>query len=258
MTFAGITKKEILIMRKYFTLLVLMTISSFVFGQTMSEEEARKPLQKGEIIIDRFGQRRDIELNGRYYDIHQKNNKSGVIQAAYNYARDKYPNKNVFLRNMMIKCSFDSFDDDNSWWYWVSGVDICEKLSGDYIIKTHLNKAFDKALMNVREGSRFSIDNVTVSGDITSEINKESVKDIVIDVLLDKGYKVVAKEYLERLYQEQQVQQSGIYNENTVVQENNLSAVGYFLNIKITDESLRVQIVNVSTGEYEGNATITF
>ena len=254
MTFAGITKKEILIMRKYFTLLVLMTISSFVFGQTMSEEEAKKPLQEGEIIIDRFGEyHRDIELNGRRYNI-DHTHKSDVIQAAYSYARGKYPNKNVFLRNMMIEHYY--LGDDS--WYCVSGVDICEKLLGDYIIKTHLNKAFDKALMNVREGSRFSIDNVTVSGDITSEINKESVKDIVIDVLLDKGYKVVAKEYLERLYQEQQVQQSGIYNENTVVQENNLSAVGYFLNIKITDESLRVQIVNVSTGEYEGNATITF
>lgn len=241
-------------MRKYFTLLVLMTISSFVSGQTMSKEEAKKPLQKGEIIIDRFGgQRGDIELNGRRYNIDQTSS-SDIIQAAYNYAKDKYPNKNVFLRNMMI----EQYRWSENWWYCVSGVDICEKLSGDYIIKTHLNKAFDKALMNVREGSRFSIDNVTVSGDITSEINKESVKDNVIDVLLDKGYKVVAKEYLERLYQEQQVQQSGIYNENTVVQENNLSAVGYFLNIKITDESLRVQVVNVSTGEYEGNATITF
>lgn len=241
-------------MKKYFTLLFLMTISSFVFGQTMSEEEAKKPLQKGEIIIDRFGgQRRDIELNGRRYNIHQMNNKSGVIQAAYNYARDKYPNKNVFLRNMMIEHYYS-----DGGWDCVSGVDICEKLSGDYIIKTHLNKAFDKALMNIREGSRFSIDNVTISGNLTNDIDKESVKDNVIDVLLDKGYKVVAKEYLERLYQEQQVQQSGIYNENTVVQENNLSAVGYFLNIKITDESLRVQIVNVSTGEYEGNATITF
>lgn len=230
-----------------------MAISSFVSGQTMSEEEAKKPLQKGEIIIDRFGVNfRNIELNGRIYEI-TKENKSGVIQAAYNYAKDKYPNKNVFLRNMMIERSYP-----NGTWYCVTGVDICEKLSGDYIIKTHLNKAFDKALMNVREGSRFSIDNVTISGDITSEINKESVKDNVIDVLLDKGYKVVAKEYLERLYQEQQTQQSGIYNENTVVQENNLSAVGYLLNIKITDESLRVQVINVSTGEYEGNETITF
>ena len=242
-------------MKKYFTLLFLMAISSFVSGQTMSKEEAKKPLQKGEIIIDRFGgEFRNIELNGRIYEISQKFNELGVIQAAYNYAKDKYPNKNVFLRNMMIE---SRYFESSGVVHCVTGVDICEKLSGDYIIKTHLNKAFDKALMNVREGSRFSIDNVTI-GDITSEINKESVKDNVIDVLLDKGYKVVAKEYLERLYQEQQVQQSGIYNENTVVQENNLSAVGYFLNIKITDESLRVQVVNVSTGEYEGNATITF
>lgn len=241
-------------MKKYFTLLFLMAISSFVSGQTMSKEEAEKPLQKGEIIIDRFGgQRRCIELNGRSYGI-DNTSRLGAIQEAYNYAKDKYPNKNVFLRNMIIEC----YSFGGSILYCVLGVDICELLSGDYIIKTHLNKAFDKALMNVREGSRFSIDQVTVIGDITSEINKETLKDNVIDVLLDRGYKVVAKEYLEKLYQEQEKQQSGIYNENTTVQENNFSAVGYYLNIKITDESLRVQVVNVSTGEYEGNATITF
>ena len=105
MTFARLTKKESIIMKKYFTLLFLMAISSFVSGQTLSEEEAKKPLQKGEIIIDRFGGQfgvGDIELNGRRYDIEQ-GSRSGVIQAAYNYARDKYPNKNVFLRNMMIE-----------------------------------------------------------------------------------------------------------------------------------------------------------
>ena len=77
-------------------------------------------------------------------------------------------------------------------------------------------------------------------------------------MLLDKGYKVVAKEYLEKLYQEQQDQQSGIYNDRTIVQENNFSAVGYFLNIKLTESSVRVRVVNVSTGEYEGNATVNF
>lgn len=117
-----------------------------------------------------------------------------------------------------------------------------------------LSQALNKALRNVREGSRLAIDQVTVSG----SMDREALKDQLLDVLLDKGYKVVAKEYLERLYEEQQAQQSGIYNEKTTVQENNFSAVGYYINVKVTETSLRVQVVNVSTGEYEGNATVNF
>ena len=89
-------------------------------------------------------------------------------------------------------------------------------------------------------------------------MDRETLKDQLIDVLLDNGYKVVAKEYLERLYQEQQDQQSGIYNDRTTVQGDNFSGVGYYLNVKVTETSLRVQVVNVSTGEYEGNATVNF
>ena len=117
-----------------------------------------------------------------------------------------------------------------------------------------LSQAIDKALRNVREGSRLAIDQVSVR----TGINREDYKDQLIDILLDKGYKVVAKEYLEKLYEEQQDQQSGIYNDRTTVQENNFSAVGYYINVKVTETSLRVQVVNVSTGEYEGNATINF
>lgn len=240
-------------MKKCFTLLFLMTISSFVFGQTLSKEEARKPLQKGEVILEWFdtnveGGWQGVTLYGErirtaYSDINR------ALNSAYLYARKKYPDKQVWLRNMILE-----YNGSN---YLVLGANVVSGLKDDDI-KVPLNKAFDKALMNVREGSRFSIDKVTVTGEIANEVNKETITDNTIDILLDKGYKVVAKEYLERLYQEQQTQQSGIYNENTVVQENNLSAVGYFLNIKITDESLRVQVVNVSTGEYEGNATITF
>ena len=77
-------------------------------------------------------------------------------------------------------------------------------------------------------------------------------------MLLDKGYRVVAKDYLEKLYEEQEAQQSGIYNERTTVQENNFSGVGYYINVNVTETFVRVQVVNVSTGEYEGNATVNF
>lgn len=118
----------------------------------------------------------------------------------------------------------------------------------------NLSQVSQKALRNVVEGSRIAIDNVSAIGDN----DKEYYKDKCIDILVKKGYKVVAKEYLEKLYEEQKQQQSEIYNSSTTVQDNNFSAVGYFVNIKITENSLRVQVINVSTGEYEGNATINF
>lgn len=119
-------------------------------------------------------------------------------------------------------------------------------------VENPLSKAIDKVLMEVREGSRIALDQIRVP----TGTDKEEYKDQVVELLLDKGFKVVAKEYLEKLYEEQQNQQSGIYNDRTTVQENNFSAVGYYLNVKLTETALRVQVINVSTGEYEGNVTI--
>ena len=118
--------------------------------------------------------------------------------------------------------------------------------------KEKLSSVIDKAFRNVREGSRIAIDQITV----WSEINKEDYKDNLIDILLNKGYKVLAKEYLEKLYEEQQAQQSGKYNDQTVAQIGNFTGIGYYLNVKVTETTLRVQVINVSTGEYEGNVIV--
>ena len=118
----------------------------------------------------------------------------------------------------------------------------------------NLSKVIEKGMQNVSIGSRIAIDQIKV----ISGIDEEDYKDKVVEVLLDKGYKVVAKEFLQRLYDEQIQQQTGVYNEDTKVQGNNFSAVGYYLNIRMTDKSLKVQVINVSTGEYEGNATVNF
>lgn len=135
-------------------------------------------------------------------------------------------------------------------YYYISAILVIHGVTKP--IENPLEKAVDKALLEVREGARIAIDQIRVP----SGTDKEEYKDEVVEILLDKGFKVVAKEYLERLYEEQQSQQSGIYNDRTTVKENNLSAVGYYLNVKLTDTALRVQIINVSTGEYEGNVTI--
>lgn len=114
-----------------------------------------------------------------------------------------------------------------------------------------LNQSLTKALQDIREGSRLALDQIKiVNGD------KEDFKDQVIEILLDEGYKVVAKDYLEKLYEEQKAQQSGIYNDRTTVQENNFSAVGYYINVKQTETAIKVQVINVSTGEYEANVTV--
>ena len=120
--------------------------------------------------------------------------------------------------------------------------------------KENLSMVIEKALRNTPKGSRVSIDQIKV---ITG-INEDDYKDFLIEILLDKGYKVVAKEFMQRLYEEQKQQQTGVYNEETTVLENNFSAVGYYINIRMTEEGLRMQVVNVSTGEYEGNAIINY
>lgn len=177
-------------------------------------------------------------------------------------AKKQYPNKTVDIRDMKKdRHTSDRKELDihyewsyyTNYWYNLIGkvVDLHDPAAQTY---DNLSQALNKALRNVREGSRLAIDQVTV----ISGMDRETLKDQLLDVLLDKGYKVVAKEYLEKLYEEQQAQQSGIYNERTTVQENNFSAVGYYINVKVTETTLRVQVVNVSTGEYEGNATVNF
>ena len=166
-------------------------------------------------------------------------------------AKAEYPGKSIEIRNMEFGRSWGTSRGEEYYYGPATGkvVDL-----HDALVNTNLSQALNKALRNVREGSRMAIDQVTV----TSSMDRGEFKDQLIDVLLDKGYKVVAKEYLDKLYEEQQAQQSGIYNDKTTVQENNFSAVGYYINVKVTETSLRVQVVNVSTGEYEGNATVNF
>ena len=168
-------------------------------------------------------------------------------------AKQAYPGKTIDIRNMETGNFYRSYSDGDYYCGPAVGkvVDLRDPETQAY---GNLSQALNKALRNVREGSRLAIDQVTV----ISGMDRETLKDQLLDVLLDKGYRVVAKDYLEKLYEEQEAQQSGIYNDKTTVQENNFSAVGYYINVKVTETSLRVQVVNVSTGEYEGNATVNF
>ena len=119
-------------------------------------------------------------------------------------------------------------------------------------VSQKLYDAIDKATKKIEEGNRFALDKVTITD---RSIDKEKTKGQIVDMLLDKGYKVVAKESLDKLFKEQQGQQSGIYNDETVVGMGNFTAVGYYLTVRITEEYVQVQVVNVTTGEFEGNVT---
>ena len=245
--------------KKFLMIALLVQLStSIAFAQEYSWKKPPQPNEKEiDMILDTVlhvyekseDQIMDMSVEQLYDRLQKK---------AKEMYEDKYPN--FALRNFMSRSSLDYVSSansgGNSWYkmkvrrYYTSASVVI--LSTPKPTENSISKAIDKALMEVREGSRIAIDQVRV----TSGINKEDYKDEVVEILLDKGFKVVAKDYLERLYEEQQSQQSGIYNEKTTVKENNLSAVGYYLNVKLTETALRVQVVNVSTGEYEGNVTI--
>lgn len=139
-----------------------------------------------------------------------------------------------------------------NWYYYFSAwvvVPDSRNLSFSYS-----DSCLTRALGSIHKGARIAISKCSVC----CGIDEDNYKDIIIELLLDKGYRVVAKEYMQNLYEEQKQQQSGVYNDTTTVMGNNFSAAGYYINIKISDKSIRVQLVNVSTGEYEGNATVNF
>lgn len=175
------------------------------------------------------------------------------LQAAYtgalHEAKGKFAGKTVDVRNLTkgeIKFTDDGMATNR---YNYTIVELPDAVT------IALSSALTKALADVDENGKFAINKVVI---IDDEIDKAKIKGEVIDLLSKKGHKVVAKEYLEKLYKEQQGQQSGIYNPETTVKNNNFSATGYYINISITDDYLQVQIINVSTGEYDGNAIVNF
>ena len=245
---------------KFIITILLAMMCSLSYSQTNGPDYKNPPKPKEKVLGTI-----SIETKERYDQVWSDQE---VYLLLLEKAKMEYPNRVIDIRDM--KKETKSRRDELT--RWDSKLDRLVYWKTDYYYKANavgkvvytpdptaqtaesLSAAVDKAFRNVREGSRTAIDQVTV----TAGLNREELKDQLIDVLLDKGYKVVAKEYLEKLYEEQQQQQSGIYNDRTTVQENNFSAVGYYINVKVTETSLRVQVVNVSTGEYEGNATINF
>lgn len=245
---------------KQATKFFMMALLAGLCNSGFSQEQWQRPPQKIETIIDEI----NLEVyagslgytsNGAIYldDRTEYSNKQ-LYEKLYKKASQEYSQSHPkfalrsFRSNKRINRS--SLSPSEDWFYDVYAVVV--EIDSKKQANEQFSKGLDRALENVREGSRLAIDEVSVS----IGMNRDDCKDQLINILLDKGYKVVAKEYLEKLYDEQRAQQSGIYNERTTVQENNFSGVGYFINVRYTDNSVRIQIVNVSTGEYESNVTI--
>ena len=236
---------------KFFMVALLAGTFSFGYAQNKADyEKAPKSNEKVIGTITRTYSYYYADVNAGHWVFPSLNE---LYNKLLNDARNEY-NSNVDLREI----KWDDYDqqyDDGMRVYNKMTATVVAKLSQKELFKSALSQAMKKAFREVPDGARLAIDRISSDND---EIDRESLNDQVTDLLLDKGYRIVAKEYFAKLYEEQQAQQSGIYNERTTVQENNFSAVGYYINVKVTETSLRVQVVNVSTGDYEGNATVNF
>lgn len=197
--------------------------------------KARKHPSKTEVVLSTNLKTK----NG--YDTYQ-----AAYKAALREAQRAYPEKDVEIRDLREDEVKVNAGGSVAHYYRYTIVEMPSAVTQKLYV------AIDKATKEIEEGNRFALDKVTITD---RSIDKEKTKGQIVDMLLDKGYKVVAKESLEKLYKEQQGQQSGIYNEETTVEANKFTAIGYYLTVRITEEYVQVQVVNVTTGEFEGNVT---
>ena len=210
-------------------------------GSAMAQEDfnkAQKAPQSKEVVLTK-----DIRTRSGH------DNLQAAYKAALREAKQTNPKKEVGIRNLSKGDLKVNSDGSVSYYYTYTVVELPSAVA------QKMYEAIGKATREIDEGNRFAIDQFSVTDGKT---DKERAKGQAVDYLISKGYKVIAKEKLQKLYKEQQGQQSGIYNEETTVKGNNFSAMGYYLTVRITEEYVQVQVVNVSTGEYVGNVIENF
>jgi hypothetical protein len=221
------------------TRIIILAFALLVgLGNAVAQEDcnkAQKTPQKNEVILTKSTRTRSG------YNTYQ-----AAYKAALREAKQANPNKEVGIRNLKESDVKINGDGSVSHYYTYTVVELPSP------VVQKLIEAINKATREIDEGNRFALDRLTITD---GQTDKEKTKGQIVDLLLGKGYKVVAKESLEKLFNEQQGQQSGIYNPDTTVEGNNFTAVGYYISVRITEEYVQVQVVNVSTGEYEGNVT---
>lgn len=218
-------------------IIILAFVLLLSVSTTMAQEDfnkAKKAPQQKETVLSK-----NLRTRGGY-DSYQ-----AAYKAALREAQQAYPKKNVAIRNL-AKGEVKIYGGDVTNYYTYTVVEIPDAKT------LKLIEAVNKATSEIEEGNRFALDKITVTDE---SVDKAKTRSQIVNALKGKEYVVVAKEQLEKLYKEQQGQQSGIYNDKTTVQSNNFTAVGYYLSARITPEYIQIQVVNVSTGEIEGDVT---
>lgn len=172
-------------------------------------------------------------------------------QYAYNTAlreaRQTFSDKNVGIRSLTKgEATFDA-NGSVVYYYNYTVVELPDA------VMQKIYEAIGKATREIDEGNSFALDRLTI---LDGQTDRQLAKSNIIDYLLGRGYKVVAKEYLQKLKEELDGQKSGLHNPSTTVKPNNFSAVGYFISVRVDYNYVQVEVVNVSTGEYEGNVTV--
>ena len=175
------------------------------------------------------------------------NTPQAAYKAALREAQQAFPKKTVGIRNLTQGKLNVNSDGSVSYYYTYTIVE----LPG--VVSQKMYEAINKSTDEIEEGQRFALDKISITD---GQTDKEKTNGQIVDFLLGKGYKVLAKDKLQQLYKEQQSQQSGIYDSSTTAAIGNFKAVGYYISVLITEEYVQVQVVNVSTGEYEGNVTV--
>lgn len=209
-------------------------------GNAMAQEDynkAQKAPQAKEVVLSKEVQTK----KGQY------NTPQAAYKAALREAQQAFPKKSVGIRNLTQGKLYVNSDGSVSYYYTYTIVE----LPG--VVAQKMYEAISKATGEIEEGQRFALDKISITD---GQTDKEKTKGQIVDFLLGKGYKVLAKDKLQQLYKEQQSQQSGIYDSSTTAATGNFKAVGYYISVLITEEYVQVQVVNVSTGEYEGNVTV--
>lgn len=212
---------------------ILLICAGNIYAQDYSK--AKKHPSKTEVVVNTNLQ------TSKGYDSEQ-----AAYKAALREAQRAYPEKNVEIRDMRQGDLKVNQGGSVSYCYRYTIVEVPSVLSQKLYV------AIEKATKDIEEGNRFALDKVTVTD---RSIDKEKIKGQVVDMLLERNYKVVAKDMLERLSKEQQTQQNGSSDEENANEQSKFTAVGYYVIVRVTEEYVQVQVVNVSTGEFEGNVT---
>ena len=188
-------------------------------GNAVAQEDcnkAQKAPHKNEVVLAK-----STRTRSGYNDY------QAAYKAALREAKQAHPNKEVGVRNLAVGDVKVNGDGSVSHYYTYTVVELPSP------VVQKLIEAINKATREIDEGNRFAIDKLTITD---GQTDKEKTKGQIVDLLLGKGYKVVAKEYF-------------------TTEEYHHTALGYYISVRITEEYVQVQVVNVSTGEFEGNVT---